>query len=249
MIPCVDYAQLYKTLCIVEQGSSRFDAAIRQPGLTPEARIPNLISALAKDECIILVESYEEVAWDESICNLLRQAEEHLSGAKIIVTSQQAPAWEIEHRRIYLSGLEGEASRQVLASLGVSDGWEKIYKAVDGCPKALHLTARIVKAYGLEEAIRWAQRGESALFGEVYRRLSEPARRMWTMLAMLPGPFDRERVLAIWDTANGTSTWADLVDASVLDRRGDRWQLHSLARATGSLVRPGERQWRKNLGR
>jgi tetratricopeptide (TPR) repeat protein len=237
---------------LVEKQTPIFDGSLRQPGLQPRQRIPALLRALAQTDFILVIESYEEVAGDEDVRELLRRAEERLPGARIIVTSQQAPGWPIEDRRIHLRGLRPEESRRLLAEVGVTERWQEIHDAVDGCPKGLRAAAGLAKTWGIDVAVEAAGRGDSpplGLFEEVYARVMEPARRMWVMLTLLPGPFERETVLELWSDGNGPSAWTELVDCSVLDPREDRWQMHSLARATGGKQRPGQRRWRQDYGK
>ena len=228
------------------------DEELKRPGLTPTQRIAALFRCLERTHFVLAIESYEEVAADEDIAELLQQAHERLAGAKIIVTSQSAPGWPIEERRVHLMGLQPEESRRVLAELGVTDGWREIHDAVDGSPKGLRVAAGLAKTYGVDAAIEAAGNGddpELGLYGEVYARVTEPARRMWVMLTMLPGPFDRKTVLDLWGDGNGAFAWAQLADCSVLDPRGDQWQMHALARSTAGKDRAGQRGWQKQYGR
>ena len=236
---------------LIDKNCPAFDQALRQPGLQPPQRIPALLRALEQTAVVLLIESYEEVAANSEIGELIQQAEERLSGARIIVTSQEPPGWEIAQRQMHLGGLEAEKSRLVLAALGLTEGWQEIHRAVDGCPKGLRVAAGLAKRYGVDVALGAAARGDHpalGLFEEVYGRMTEPVQRMWVMLAILPGPFDKETVLSLWSDQNGAFGWSELVELSVLDARGEGWQMHSLARATGSKKRAGQGGWQKQYG-
>ena len=61
---------------LLEKECANFDAALKQPGLAPEQRIPALLRALAQTRFAPVIESYEEAADDDGIAALLQQAED-----------------------------------------------------------------------------------------------------------------------------------------------------------------------------
>ena len=237
---------------LVEQDCRGFEGVLKAPGLKPGQRIAGLMRALGTGQWAVVLESHEEVAEREDFAQLLTEAEQHLSGSRMILTSQQPPGWAIADREVQVRGLAPEASRKVLAALGITEGWERIHEAVQGCPKGLEVAAPLVKRAGIEVALRAASRGKRpalGLYEEVFARVSPAARRMWVMLAMLPGTVARDAVLEMWGSEDGVEAWAELVECAVLDPRNGRWEMHSLARATGERKRWGQRRWRKECGR
>jgi DNA-binding SARP family transcriptional activator len=207
---------------------------------------PYLIEQLQQREMLLFLDNYEQLLPEAEFLQSILKAAPHL---KLLVTSRERMRLRRE-RLLVLSGLPQMADARRLflarAHVGEEEGVaviEEICRLVDRLPLAIELAAGWAQVQSLPEIAAELRQGLGvlvdrfqdrearhvsieAVFAQSWQRLKEGERDLLLHLAAFHVPF-----AAAWALQIGAATRSDLaglLDKSLLQRRGRRFQLHPL---------------------
>ncbi len=220
------------------------------PQLPLEQKQHQVLQAMQKKSCLLVVDNFETVSDKEQIRQFLKNLP---NKCKVLITSRERENFaEIVSLRIGeltldegLNLIRSEARRAGLSSLleKSDDDLEALLQVTTGYPLAIKWALGQIKqeGQGLDEVTRALQTGHANIFQRMFDRswglLSSDARTLLVVLPLFQAPATLSALRAVSGLGDSTSTTLGtlvrmaLVDASEQDLRNRRYTIHPLANA------------------
>lgn len=218
--------------------------------LAQEQKRHQVLLAMQKKPCLLVVDNFETIAEKQQIEHFLRDLP---PGCRVLLTSRERENFaEIASIRVGeltrtegLRLIRGEASRAGLTFLfeASDDDLDELLKVTSGYPLAIKWALGQIKqeGQGLDDVTRALQTGHANLFQRMFERswklLAPDMRLLLAVFPFFPAPANLAALQAVSGFEEATSSLLgtlvrmELVEASEQDLRNRRYAIHPLTRA------------------